>query len=78
MAEHAGDFELSERELQVLRAAVRGHANKTIGVELGISEYTVKVHMKSIFAKLDVKDRTQAAMVAINSACPLLTVTINY
>ncbi len=45
LAEHAADSELSPRELQVLRAAVRGYANKTIGVELGISEDTVKVHM---------------------------------
>lgn len=66
VAEHAGDFELSEREIQVLRAAVRGYANKAIAVELGISECTVKDHMKSIFAKLGVKDRTHAAMVAIN------------
>ena len=66
LAEHAGDSELSQRELQVLRGAVRGQANKTIGAELGISEDTVKVHMKNIFAKLGVRDRTQAAMVAIS------------
>jgi two-component system NarL family response regulator len=65
LAEHASDSELSQRELQVLRGAVRGQANKTIGAELGIAEDTVKVHMKSIFAKLGVRDRTQAAMVAI-------------
>jgi two-component system NarL family response regulator len=65
LAEHAGDSELSQRELQVLRGVARGQANKTIGAELGISEDTVKVHMKNIFAKLGVKDRTQAAMVAI-------------
>ena len=66
VAEHAGDFELSGREIQVLRAAVRGYANKAIGAELGISECTVKDHMKSIFAKLGVSDRTHAAMIAIN------------
>jgi DNA-binding NarL/FixJ family response regulator len=65
LAEHARDSELSQRELQVLQGAARGHANKTIGAQLGISEDTVKVHMKSIFAKLGVRDRTQAAMVAI-------------
>jgi DNA-binding NarL/FixJ family response regulator len=65
LAEHASDSELSRRELEVLRGAVRGQANKTIGVELGISEDTVKVHMKNLFAKLGVRDRTQAAMVAI-------------
>ena len=65
LAEHASDSELSPREIQVLRGAVRGQANKTIGAELGIAEDTVKVHMKSIFAKLGVTDRTQAEMVAI-------------
>jgi two-component system NarL family response regulator len=65
LAEHASDSELSRRELQVLRGAVRGQANKTIGAELGISEDTVKAHMKNLFAKLGVRDRTQAAMVAI-------------
>jgi DNA-binding NarL/FixJ family response regulator len=65
LAEHSSGSELSQRELQVLRGAVRGHANKTIAAELGIVEDTVKVHMKSIFAKLGVNDRTQAAMIAI-------------
>lgn len=65
LAQYAADSELSERELQVLRGVVRGHANKTIGAELGIAEDTVKVHMRSIFSKLGVGDRTHAAMIAV-------------
>ena len=65
MAEHANESALSQRELQVLRGVVRGHANKTIGAQLGIAEDTVKVHMKSIFSKLGVSDRTHAAMIAV-------------
>jgi two-component system NarL family response regulator len=65
LAEYAADSELSQRELQVLRGVVRGHANKTIGAELGIAEDTVKVHMRSIFSKLGVGDRTHAAVIAI-------------
>jgi DNA-binding NarL/FixJ family response regulator len=42
-----------------------GKSNKLIAVELGISEGTVKTHMKSILPKLDASDRTQAVMIAL-------------
>jgi DNA-binding NarL/FixJ family response regulator len=53
---------LSTRELQVLRLVSKGMANKQIGRELGISERTVKVHVGSVFRRIDVADRTSAAM----------------
>jgi DNA-binding NarL/FixJ family response regulator len=53
---------LSSRELQVLRLVARGLANKQIGRELGISERTVKVHVGHVFRRIDVADRTSAAM----------------
>ncbi|WP_201314945.1 response regulator transcription factor [Dyella sp. EPa41] len=56
---------LSEREVQVLRAVARGYVNKKIGSELGISEDTVKAHMKSILSKLDARDRTHAVVLAV-------------
>jgi DNA-binding NarL/FixJ family response regulator len=65
MAEHAADDALSQRELDVLRAVSQGRANKMIASELGISENTVKNHVKSILSKLDASDRTDAAMIAI-------------
>ena len=56
--------QLSTRELEVLRHVSRGCANKRIAVEMDIVEDTVKAHLKNIFAKLDVADRTQAVTVA--------------
>jgi DNA-binding NarL/FixJ family response regulator len=64
IALHAGEDSLSERELGVLKLVSQGHANKEIARLLSISEDTVKGHMKSIFTKLDVSDRTQAVTLA--------------
>ena len=53
---------LSERERQVLRLLARGAANKEIARALFLAEGTVKNHVTSIFTKLSVTDRTQAAL----------------
>ena len=53
---------LSAREAQVLRLITRGLSNKQIGAELGIAERTVKVHVGNVFRRIDVADRTSAAM----------------
>jgi DNA-binding NarL/FixJ family response regulator len=65
VAAHFGGDMLSERELEVLRAAAQGYGNKRIATELGVSEDTVKSHMKSIFSKLDANDRTHAVVTAV-------------
>jgi two-component system NarL family response regulator len=65
LAEHIGSELLSARELDVLRIAARGNANKIIAAELGVTEDTVKAHMKSILSKLDAKDRTHAVVTAL-------------
>ena len=65
IAVHAGDDPLSEREMAILRQVALGKANKEIAWQLGISEDTVKAHMKSIFSKLDVADRTHAVTESI-------------
>jgi DNA-binding NarL/FixJ family response regulator len=57
--------DLSPRELEVLRAMVGGLSNKEIAHTLGIGEESVKTHSKSLFQKLGVADRTQAAIEAI-------------
>lgn len=56
---------LSRRELQILRLVYQGRSNPEIGAALGIREGTVRVHMTHIMAKLEVKRRTEAVMVAL-------------
>lgn len=53
---------LSDRELQVLRLASKGYANKQIARSLGIAERTVKVHLGNVFRRIGVSDRTSAAL----------------
>ena len=57
--------ELTPRELNVLQLLVKGLANKQIGEMLNITEYTVKDHLKSVYGKLQVMDRTEAVTAAI-------------
>jgi DNA-binding NarL/FixJ family response regulator len=64
IALHVIDEPLTDRETAVLRLVSIGKANKQIAAELGLSEETVKGHLKSIFSKLDVSDRTHAVTVA--------------
>ena len=58
---------LTKRELQVLKEVAVGKFNRDIAKEMEISERTVKNHISSIFKKLDVTDRTQAAVFAIKN-----------
>ena len=64
-----GDVEafapLSTREMEILQFVTRGLSNKEIASKLGISHQTVKNHMTAILHKLDVEDRTQAAVYAL-------------
>ena len=55
---------LTPTQLKVLLAVLEGQLNKQIAHTLGIAEATVKAHMTAIMRKLDVKNRTQAALVA--------------
>ena len=64
IALHALDERLSERETDILRLVADGHPNKQIAWRLSLSTDTVKAHLKNIFAKLDVADRTHAVIVA--------------
>jgi DNA-binding NarL/FixJ family response regulator len=56
---------LTARELEVLNEIAKGLANKQIAATLGITEYTVKDHLKNILAKLRVADRTEAVSVSV-------------
>jgi len=60
-----GDSVLTERELEVLRAASRGERSKEIALHLGISERTVKAHLDSVYNKLGVDSRAAAVATAI-------------
>jgi DNA-binding NarL/FixJ family response regulator len=64
IALHVVDETLTEREIAILRLVAIGKANKQVGAELGLSEETIKGHLKNIFSKLDVADRTHAVTVA--------------
>ncbi|MBT4520424.1 MAG: two-component system response regulator NarL [Halieaceae bacterium] len=56
---------LTQRELQILRRVARGHANKLIARDLDIAEATVKVHVKHLLKKLQLRSRVEAAVWAV-------------
>ncbi|MEI4488002.1 response regulator transcription factor [Frigidibacter sp. MR17.14] len=55
---------LSRRELEALKGLVAGKSNKEIARDLGVTEPTVKLHVKTLYRKIDAHNRTQAAMIA--------------
>ena len=57
--------ELTPREMDVLRLVAQGLSNRRIAERLAINERTVKYHVSTILAKLEVGNRTEAAMYAI-------------
>ncbi|MCF7201623.1 two-component system response regulator NarL [Pseudomonas oligotrophica] len=61
----AADVELTERERQVLKMIAGGNSNKMIGRKLGITEGTVKVHVKNLLHKLGLRSRVEAAVWAL-------------
>ncbi len=65
--EQEGRLRISPREMEVLRLIARGFGNKKIAEELFISERTVKTHVTHLLEKLDLHDRTQLAIYAINN-----------
>lgn len=65
LAEHAGYEGLSARETEVLQRVALGRSNKRVAAELGVSEETVKAHMRSILGKLGANDRTHAVTIAL-------------
>lgn len=64
LVEDPGDRDLSERELEVLALLAKGLTNRQIGHELYLSVDTVKTHVRTLFRKLEVNNRTQAALAA--------------
>jgi len=65
LAQRLSHRSLTSRELEVLRMVASGLGNKEIATALNIAEVTVKLHVSHVLEKLEVKDRTQAATVAL-------------
>jgi len=63
IAEHSTDDALTPREVDVLRLAAKGNANKEIAAQLSLTEETVKSHIRNILAKLEAKGRTHAVAI---------------
>lgn len=65
LAEHLGDEDPTDRELEVLRLIRDGYRNKQIADKLAIAETTVNFHIKNLVAKLGANDRTHAVTIAV-------------
>ena len=65
LAARMGRPEVTSREVEVLKLIMKGKSNKEIGVAMDITVDTVKGHLKSVYNKLGVKDRTEAAISAL-------------
>jgi two-component system NarL family response regulator len=57
--------ELTPREIEVLQMLAKGRSNKEIGVALHVTEETIKSHLRTLFSKLGVRDRTEAVISAV-------------
>jgi two-component system, NarL family, response regulator len=65
LASHLTDQALTLREIEVLKFVALGQSNKRVARSLGISEDTIKSHMKSVLTKLGANDRTHAVTLAL-------------
>ncbi len=65
LADHAGDDELSPRQVEILNLIAAGNANKNIADQLNIGEATVKSHVTNLLSKLGANDRTHAVTIAL-------------
>ena len=60
-----GDMPLTARELEILSHVAQGQTDKAIATMLGVSSYTIKNHLRNIYQKLEVDDRTSAVLLAM-------------
>jgi DNA-binding NarL/FixJ family response regulator len=65
IVDHVDADDLTPREIEILRIVASGNANKAVAAHFGLSEETVKGHMKNILMKLGANDRTHAVMIAL-------------
>ena len=59
------DYELTERDLEILALLVKGRTNKEIAAQLAFSPGTVRIYVSTILSKLGVRNRTEAASLAL-------------
>jgi two-component system nitrate/nitrite response regulator NarL len=59
--------QMSEREQEVLKGVTLGQSNKEIGRVLGLAEVTIKLHLRNVFRKMNVKSRSEAAVKAVKA-----------
>jgi two-component system, NarL family, nitrate/nitrite response regulator NarL len=69
----SGVLSLSARQLTILKCLSEGDSNKVIARKIAISEATVKVHVKAVLRKIQVHNRTQAAIWALNHDWPIMS-----
>lgn len=65
LAAHLSDEKLTQREMDVLRFVALGKSNRAVANELGVTEETVKSHMRNVLGKLSANDRTHAVLIAV-------------
>jgi two-component system NarL family response regulator len=65
LADRVSSPSLTAREVNVLELVAKGMSNREIGAALFLSEDTIKTHLRRIYAKLGVGDRTEAALLAV-------------
>jgi DNA-binding NarL/FixJ family response regulator len=65
LAEYPERSDLTEREVEILQLVAKGLSNKDTAHAIGRTDETVKIHLKNIFTKLGVADRTEAVTVAL-------------
>ena len=74
-AEACGETGLTARELEVLEMVARGLPNRTVAEQLFLSDQTVKRHLRKVYRKLGVANRTEAALTAYRLGLHAGTVT---
>lgn len=62
----ANSYSLTPREMDILRHIAKGQSNKDIASDLGITDGTVKLHVRAVMKKLEVQSRVQAAVLAVS------------
>jgi DNA-binding NarL/FixJ family response regulator len=59
-------FDLTQREMEIVQAVVKGYSNKEIASQLGVAEDTIKHHLTNVFDKIGVSSRLELALFAVN------------